>query len=233
MNREKNDSRDKLSRKLKAILHTIGPITLVGLASAAAAAVLFVWLAEEMLEDETRAFDEGVRTFVQQHSGPMLTSLMSTMTLLGSTLILIVFSVSALIIFFWLKWQHVAILFAMTMLGAFVLNATLKFSFHRTRPVPFFGLTAPSSYSFPSGHALYSLCFYGTLAALITVRLKRRMIQLALWLLAALLIVVIGFSRIYLGVHYPSDVLAGYAASLVWVCTIAFGDHVLHRKGKT
>lgn len=205
---------------------------LVGLTAAAAAAVLFVWLAEEMLEGETRAFDEGVRAFVQQHAGQALTSLMSAMTLLGSTLVLILLSVSVLIIFFRVKWVHALVLFTITMLGAFVLNVALKLSFHRARPVPFFGLTAPSSYSFPSGHALYSLCFYGTLAALITVRLKGWAARIVVWALAVLLIVIIGFSRIYLGVHYPSDVLAGYAAALVWVCTIAFGDHVLHRKAR-
>src|SRR5205085_5576172 len=124
-----------------ATLRIIGPIIIIGLVVAATAAVLFVWLAEEMLEGETRSFDEGVRAFVQQHAGPGLTSLMSAATLLGSTLVLIVLSVSVLIIFLWIKWHHAAILFAITMLGAFVLNATLKLSVHPARPVPCFGLT--------------------------------------------------------------------------------------------
>ncbi|HEV7843233.1 MAG TPA: phosphatase PAP2 family protein, partial [Pyrinomonadaceae bacterium] len=55
----------------------------------------------------------------------------------------------------------------------------------------------------------------------------------ALTMLVITLIILIGLSRVYLGVHYPSDVLAGYAAALIWVCTTAFGDHLLHRKGKS
>lgn len=105
-----------------------------------------------------------------------------------------------------------------------------KLSFQRPRPVPFFDTPLPSSYSFPSGHALFSFCFYGMLAAIITARLHSRSARTVIWLLAGVLVALIGLSRIYLGVHYPSDVLAGYAAALVWVVAVAFGDHMLSRR---
>lgn len=233
MTEKKSDSILRFGQRLGAALFMLGPTLLIGLAAASVAAVLFAWLASEMLEGETRAFDEALRGFIHQHASQTITSLLSAVTLLGSTVVLLALSVSVLLVFLWVREQHAAVLFALTMAGAFVLNGVLKLSFHRTRPVPYFDLIAPTSYSFPSGHALYSFCFYGTLAALVTARINRRVAQLAIWMMAVLLIILIGISRVYLGVHYPSDVLAGYAAALLWVCTIAFGDRLIHRKGRS
>ena len=70
---------------------------------------------------------------------------------------------------------------------------------------------------FPSGHALFSLCFYGTLAGLLVGRLRRPAARAAVWAAAALLILAIGISRIYLGVHYPTDVIGGYLVAAFWI----------------
>jgi undecaprenyl-diphosphatase len=118
---------------------------------------------------------------------------------------------------------------AITMLGVAALNVALKFAFHRPRPVAFFGAT-PSSYSFPSGHALGSLCFYGILAAILAARVRGRGAKFCVWIAALFLIGMIGFSRIYLGVHYPSDVIAGYCAATVWVGAVGFLDRSLRIK---
>jgi undecaprenyl-diphosphatase len=102
----------------------------------------------------------------------------------------------------------------------------LKLAFHRPRPVAFFGST-PSSYSFPSGHALGSFCFYGILAAILATRVRGRGAKFCVWMAAVLLVAMIGVSRIYLGVHYPSDVIAGYCAGAVWVGAIGILDRNL------
>jgi undecaprenyl-diphosphatase len=115
------------------------------------------------------------------------------------------------------------------MAGALVLDGTLKLLFHRARPEPFFGMVAPTSYSFPSGHALYSVRFYGTLAVITGTRLRSLTVRLIGWVVAVSLILLIGISRIYLGVHYPSDVLAGYMTAFIWVMAVTFGDHWLRR----
>jgi undecaprenyl-diphosphatase len=112
------------------------------------------------------------------------------------------------------------------MLGAAALDAALKFAFHRPRPVPFFGST-PSSYSFPSGHALGSFCFYGMLAAILAKHARGRTAKFCVWMIAVFLVGMIGFSRIYLGVHYPSDVIAGYCAAVVWVGAVGFLERTL------
>jgi undecaprenyl-diphosphatase len=117
------------------------------------------------------------------------------------------------------------------MTGSLVLDVALKYIYHRTRPTAYFG-TAPHSYSFPSGHALCSFCFYGVLAGLLSARTKPLAWRLFIWFAAATLVIAIGLSRIYLGVHYPSDVVAGYLAAAVWVGTIIVLDHVRRfRKG--
>jgi len=85
---------------------------------------------------------------------------------------------------------------------------------------------APHTYSFPSGHALCSFCFYGVLAGLLSARTKPLGWRLLIWIAAAAMVIAIGLSRIYLGVHYPSDVVAGYLAATVWVGTIIVLDHV-------
>ena len=100
------------------------------------------------------------------------------------------------------------------MAGAEALDGILKIQFHRQRPEPFFGLLAPPSYSFPSGHALLSCCLYGALATVAGTR--RRLTRCA----AAVLILAIGASRVYLGVHYPSDVIAGYLVAIVWMAGV-------------
>jgi undecaprenyl-diphosphatase len=95
--------------------------------------------------------------------------------------------------------------------------------------VPFFG-AVPQTYSFPSGHSLFSFCFYGVLAGLITARIESRPLRILIWILAATLVFSIGLSRIYLGVHYPSDVLGGYLAGTIWVSTMLALDRLRTRR---
>lgn len=200
---------------------------LSGLAFAVGCLIFFGWLTNEMLEGDTRDFDDAARSFVHQYAFPALTSVMRIASFLGSTVFLTILGIGIFIAFWLLKRKRAAALFAITMLGSSILLITLKTVFHRARPEPYFETLLPASYSFPSGHALFSFCFYGALAAIITARVKRRSLQIIIWLCAIFLIALIGLSRVYLGVHYPSDVLAGYAAALVWVVAVAAADRIL------
>ena len=153
-----------------------------------------------------------------------MTRVMTFVSLLGYN-ILIVELILAFIVFARLRWKRAALWLAIAMAGSLLLDLALKYAYHRARPTAYFGV-APSSYSFPSGHALCSLCFYGVLAGLLSARIKSLAWRIIVWTVAAILIIAIGLSRIYLGVHYPSDVLAGYLAATVWVGTIIVLDHV-------
>jgi len=110
-----------------------------------------------------------------------------------------------------------------------LLDLSLKHAFHRTRPTAFFG-ALPHSYSFPSGHALFSFCFYGVLAGLSAGRTRSQPARILIWTLAAVLVTAIGLSRIYLGVHYPSDVIAGYLAATLWVTALISLDRMRIRR---
>ncbi|HZD93012.1 MAG TPA: phosphatase PAP2 family protein [Candidatus Sulfotelmatobacter sp.] len=185
---------------------------------------LFAWLGREMLEGDTRHLDDAVRTWVHHFASGRMTTFMNAVSLLGYN-ILIVELVIVFIVFAKLRWRRAAVWLAITMAGSLLLDLALKYAYQRPRPVAFFGV-APGSYSFPSGHALCSLCFYGILAGLLSARIQSLLWRIVVWAAAALLIITIGVSRIYLGVHYPSDVLAGYLAATVWVGTVIVLDHV-------
>ena len=204
---------------------------LLGLTAAIATLIFFGWLTDEVLEGETRHFDETTRAAVHQLASPLLTTIMRGLSFVGSTLVLSIGTVVVVIRFALSKWGREAKLFAITMIGSGLLNITLKLAFKRPRPVPFFDLTAPETYSFPSGHSLTSACFFGALAAILTARVKSRSVQLIVWVVCTLMFVLIGFSRIYLGVHHTTDVIAGFAAALIWILVVRFVEiHLAQRK---
>ncbi|HXG86290.1 MAG TPA: phosphatase PAP2 family protein [Pyrinomonadaceae bacterium] len=213
------------------ILEFFGWKLIVGLTAAIAAVFLFGWLAQEVFDGATINFDETARDAIHRMATPFLTELMKIFSFLGSTAFLVALGLMVAVALYRLKHKRGLVLFLITTLGEAVLLLSLKLSFRRARPEPFFDYALPSSYSFPSGHSLLSFCFYGILAWLITARMENRNLKILVWTLTASLILLIGLSRVYLGVHYPSDVLAGYAAGLVWVVTVALGDFFLTRRG--
>jgi undecaprenyl-diphosphatase len=204
----------------------------VGLGVAVLAMLLFGWLADEMLEGDTLAFDMRVRAATHAIASPGLTRALSLASLLGGPAVLAALGAVLTAIFVWRRWWRGAILLPMAMVGAGVLDTALKFAFRRTRPTAFFDYPLPASYSFPSGHALFAFCFFTTGAALLAPRLQRRVLRWLVWGVAAMLVLAIGFSRIYLGVHYPSDVIAGYTVGLLWSSVIIVGDRVAHARAR-
>jgi membrane-associated phospholipid phosphatase len=201
----------------------LGTATAVSLAVAVLGALLLGWLTEEVMEAGPRGYDLEFRNWLHQFASPGRTRAAFLFSLIGDQ-VLIAALILCLIVFLLLRWRRAAGWMTVAMGGALVLDLAMKFGFHRPRPQPFFG-TMPHTYSFPSGHALFALCFFGVLAGLLAGRIDSRALQAALWTAAVVLIGAIGLSRIYLGVHYPSDVVAGYLTAAVWVSTILVLDH--------
>lgn len=203
---------------------------LIGLAAAVGTIIFFGWLSDEVLDGETRHFDEVTRAAVHQLASPAMTTAMRGISFLGSTLFLTLATAAVIIWFALRKWGHEARLFAITMVGASLLNVSLKLAFKRSRPIPFFDLWPPETYSFPSGHSLTSACFFGAFAAILSGRITSRRVRAIVWVVATTMFLLIGFSRIYLGVHYTTDVIAGFAAALIWILVVRFVEMQLRRR---
>lgn len=186
--------------------------------------VLFAWLSEEVFEGDSQQFDLAVRTRVHDFFSPQLTRFMLATTFLGSIAFLTTLFVVIVAVWLLKGMKRPAVWLTIAAGGSVILDISLKLGFHRARPIPFVG-TAPSTYSFPSGHALSSFCFYGVLAGLLCARIESKPLRIAIWTVAAALVLAIGLSRIYLGVHYPTDVIAGYIAAAAWVSTLLFAVH--------
>ena len=207
----------RLSRRLDLTL-TVG--LALGLLLSLGVIYLFAELAEEVLEGESRRFDLLTLVWIQAHSPDWFYGPMRVITTLGYYwVVLPLLAVSALA--FYRRGRRIsAALLVLSTCGGMVLTTALKDLFERSRPDLFESGYTASFYSFPSGHATMAVGFYGTLAILVAWRLKglRRWAVISA---GALLVLLIGYSRLYLGVHYPTDILAGYLAAPLWVGTIS------------
>jgi undecaprenyl-diphosphatase len=203
---------------------------LLGLGTAITALIFFGWLADEVLEGDSRRFDEVTRAAIHQLASPTLTIVMRGFSFVGSTIALTIGTIIVVVRFAMRNLGREAKLFAITMIGAGLLNITLKLAFKRARPEPFFNLSLPETYSFPSGHSLTSAVFFGALAAILTAHIKSKRVRAVIWIVSTLIFLTIGFSRIYLGVHHTTDVIAGFVAALIWILVVRFVEIQLRRR---
>jgi undecaprenyl-diphosphatase len=120
----------------------------------------------------------------------------------------------------WLAGRPRAALMLLLVMGmAAIVNNVIKLTFARARPEAYFG-TLPDSYSFASGHALFSACFFSVVAGLIEAQLTSAWQRAIVWVLTCSIVAGIGLSRVYLGVHYLTDVIAGFALAALIICLV-------------
>jgi len=194
----------------------VGIFLLIGAAVAVAGTLAFAELGKHIQKGATQDFDVAVLQWIGTHHTPLLTSLMNEITPLGTgVVVLMIVGVTAA--FLWhTEHKHSARLLLASTAGSILLNNVLKFWFDRPRPTVFEWQTHAASSSFPSGHAMSATVVYGTVAYLLA-RLQKHLWSRALTLTAAVVtIALICATRLYLGVHYPSDVLGGIVVGLAW-----------------
>jgi undecaprenyl-diphosphatase len=188
----------------------------LALAVAAGAALSFVVLALTVRAGATLPFDNWSRAMSKANSAPGLTAIAMAASFLGRLAVLIPATILIAGGFFLRGRRGAGLALVTAMSGAIILNGLLKTALHRARPPPFFGVD-PESFSFPSGHAFFALTFCGALLLILAAYRKLSPLTAGL---GAVLVIAIGWSRIYLGVHYPSDVAAGLLAGTAWLAAL-------------
>ncbi|HEX2091143.1 MAG TPA: phosphatase PAP2 family protein, partial [Longimicrobiaceae bacterium] len=172
----------------------------------------------------TRGFDVAVLRWIGRHHTPLLDVVALEVTALGAGLtVWVVVAISS--VFLWVtRHRYSVLLLWVAMGGAALITRVLKLFFDRPRPEVFPWRTAWADQgSFPSGHATTSMVAYLTLAYLVSRLGPSPALRRLTLAVAAVLILGIGASRLYLGVHYPSDVLAGFAVGFAWATFCALG----------
>lgn len=193
--------------------------------------ILFLAILEDVFEYETLALDTSVYNIVvEKMRNSILTDILKIITKLGSAFVLITITILSLII---LKNKKIGLCITLNLALSTLLNVLLKNIIQRPRPEGY-RLIEETGFSFPSGHSMVNTAFYGLLIYLIIKNVKNKKLKYALSILISILILAIGFSRIYLGVHYTSDVLAGFLISVAYliVFTTILQDILKIEKGE-
>lgn len=171
-------------------------------------------------EDRLILFDSTVISFIQSFETQWLTSAMKFFTYIGTIRFIAILSIFVLFILYGvLKLRMEVLIYLAVVFSTPMLNRLLKLVFHRERP-DLYRLIEIGGYSFPSGHAMNAFSFYGVLIFLFLRQNPSRVGRAAVTMIGIFMIIAIGTSRIYLGVHYPSDIIGGYLASGFWIVTI-------------
>ncbi|MDF1503436.1 phosphatase PAP2 family protein [Roseisolibacter sp. H3M3-2] len=199
----------------------LGLVVLGGAALAACFGVAFAWVAHRVRAGSTQAFDEAALRWVAAHQIGWLEAAMLELTFLGTaTVVLTIAGVAALFLALTRQRTAAAVLLWST-LGAILLNNVLKSAFDRPRPTLFEWGTQVRTTSFPSGHAMSAAAIYATVAFLAARLAHRPRVRAAIYATSAVLIVLVAASRVYLGVHYPTDVAAGLLVGFAWAAFCA------------
>ena len=216
-------------RVIAARVRDLGLTLAGGLLLLAASVWSFAAIADEMADGET-VFDLRLANWLHGHATEPLTEFFEAATALGNGVVLAAVTAVAAYLLLRRRQHAEALLMALAFVGAEILSYSLKLGFRRDRPFFTDPLASESTFSFPSGHATVSLAVYGALSVVLTRRLRGRA-RVACLAAAVLLVSLIGFSRLYLGVHFLTDVLAGFSAGMAWLalCVVALDLHQRRR----
>jgi membrane-associated phospholipid phosphatase len=192
----------------------------------------FIEITEELVENNLGLVDERISTFIQSFRTHSLTSYFKNITILGERPAYIILCVF-LALYFVIRhktWKFI-LQTVVVLLLASASNMALKLVFGRSRPA-LEHLVEVTSLSYPSGHAMSAMSFYGFLIYLAIVLIPQPWLKTLTCSILSLIILSIGTSRIYLGVHFPSDVAAGFVGGIIWItlCVIVFNTFSFIRR---
>ncbi len=210
--------------------------TYVGAVLVAALLGGFGLIADEVIEGDTLAFDRAVLLALRTPGDPTdpigppwFEEAMRDITALGSFSLLAIFVVLVLLYLWLVGRARTAWFILFAVLGGTIISNGLKAFFNRARP-DFADVTRVFTASFPSGHAALSAVVFLTLGAMLAEAAPERRLKVFYLTVAIVLTVVVGLSRIYLGVHYPTDVLAGWSIGAAWALLCTTGARYLKER---
>jgi undecaprenyl-diphosphatase len=203
---------------------------IVGLVVAILGGALFAWLAERVSVGSTLGFDDSVLTWMGAHQVHWVQRAVLELTALGEGSVVIVLTLAVALILVVDRHRLAAFLLIVTAYGGLVLNAALKHIFNRPRPHIFVWGTTVASTSFPSGHAMNATILYLTIAFVIARLAIRWWERLLTLLVATTIVALICLSRLYLGVHYPTDVIGGLIIGVAWIGFCVSGVELLQSR---
>ncbi len=177
--------------------------------------------------------DAQLSGWLHTHGSPFLTNAMFAATSFGSAVWVSCAAVAFGLYLLWRRRFYWLAALASAVLGGMLVNKLLKFLFHRARPAFTDPILALNSYSFPSGHTMMATVLYGALAAFLIARTTDWRQRALIIFSAGLLIGFVGFSRIYLGAHYLSDVLGAMAEGLAWLALCLTVVYSVWRGGRS
>ncbi|MEX1029668.1 MAG: phosphatase PAP2 family protein [Paenibacillaceae bacterium] len=165
--------------------------------------------------------DEWLIQHIQRMESTILTNCMKFFSFIGSGWVVGILAIGVIILLILLKHYLEIIILVVTVCGSVLLNMYLKLLFERARPT-IHPIIIETGYSFPSGHSMNAFTFYGIVTLLMWRHLPSHVGRILLFVFSLFMILTIGMSRIYLGVHYPSDVIGAYLASCTWLIVVIF-----------
>jgi undecaprenyl-diphosphatase len=200
-------------------------LLVVGAVVALASAALFLWLAHEVAGGAVQRFDERVLEWLETHRSAALTSFFLAITALGSTPVIVTLTLGVAIALYLGRHSGMALAVVLTVLGGTVLSNLLKIAYRRARPDMVDHLYQAFGWSFPSGHTIGSVAFFTTIALLAAGHVRGRTLRAFLVGYALFIGLLVAVSRMYIGVHYPSDVAGGLLVGVTWSVTVVSAEH--------
>lgn len=203
------DNRHNLINSLrKQGIFLIGYLAILGIVA---------WLCTEVWEKEVFSFDRSFLLWIHQFANPQFDRIFLFFTALDDPPTVVTIFIITIAWLVMKRRYSDGIRFTIVCAGGVLINQVMKLFFAKPRPELWHRLITETSFSFPSGHAVGSMVVYGFIAYILAKEMQQH--KHIVYAAASLLIIAIGLSRLYLGVHYPTDIIAGYGIGFIWLIT--------------
>lgn len=223
-------ARSSLTARARQLRVTFGLTMIAATIVAALAAWGFGELADEVIEGATQTFDDAVLGWIALRQTPAISSVMLQITTLGDAIVVSMITAIAALLLWLTRHRYSALVLIAAVAGGALLTFTLKMGFGRPRPDIFEWGQEVLTLSFPSGHASLSTITYGTIAYIAAKLDSRRWVRAISMVGATVAVLAICTSRLFLGVHYPSDIAAGILLGVTWAAFCMVMLELVHRR---